>query len=271
MQREALIELGGRIGAYAWPGFLAVLATLMLGFGLAGWWLRRAPTRAASQREPDARRLALALAVGFACVLFLAAVFAQIAASLGDDRPLARFDLALSRAIGLHTPRAARTAFVWLTHLGDPALLTALCVAVALVLWRARHHNLALGWVLALAGNGVLNVSLKQVFARLRPMHDASLATVSGFSFPSGHSSGAAVGYGMLAYLAWRLLPARWHVPVFMAAAAIVFATAASRVFLQVHFASDVLAGLCSGLAWLAVCIGSLEWAAQRRRMATPR
>lgn len=268
MPSDALVGLAGRIGAYAWPGFLAVLATLVLACGLAGWRLRRTPPKGARQREPDARRLVIALAAGLACVLGLAAVFAQLAAGLGEDRPMARIDLALSRAIALHTPRGAREAFAWLTHLGDPVLLTALGTGIAVALWRARQRGFALGWVLALAGNGVLNVSLKQVFERLRPMHDPGLAAASGFSFPSGHSSGAAVGYGMLAYLAWRLLPAPWHAPAFTAAAAIVLTTAASRVFLQVHFASDVLAGLCSGLAWLAVCIGSMEWAAQRRRIA---
>ena len=92
------------------------------------------------------------------------------------------------------------------------------------------------------------------------------IVPAQGFSFPSGHSSGSMVTYGMLAYLAWRLLPPRWHVAAVMTATAVILTTAASRVFLRVHFASDVLAGLCSGGAWLVLCIASIEFA--RRRAA---
>ena len=123
---------------------------------------------------------------------------------------------------------------------------------------------LALGWLVALLGNAVLNPLLKLVFARSRPVHDPSLAqAATGFSFPSGHSSGAMVAYGMLLYVLLRVLPARWHPAAAMLAAALIVTTACSRVFLRVHFASDVAAGLLLGLSWLAVCVVSLEFARQ--------
>ena len=80
-----------------------------------------------------------------------------------------------------------------------------------------------------------------------------------GFSFPSGHSSGSVVAYGMLAYLALRLLPIRWHLPGLLATVALAFTVGASRLFLGVHFASDVIAGFASGAAWLAMCITLIE------------
>jgi undecaprenyl-diphosphatase len=121
--------------------------------------------------------------------------------------------------------------------------------------------------VIALAGNGLLNQTLKQIFGRVRPLDPEGSVLAQGFSFPSGHSAGAVVAYGMLAYLALRLLPARWHLSALLTAVALIFTVGASRLFLRVHFASDVIAGFASGTAWLALCITSIElirWRHQR-------
>ncbi|TWO68119.1 phosphatase PAP2 family protein [Caenimonas sedimenti] len=76
--------------------------------------------------------------------------------------------------------------------MGDAKTLTLVCLGVALVLIRRREHLLATAWVVALAGNGLLNNLLKQFFARERPVHDHVLdVSGEGWSFPSGHSSGA--------------------------------------------------------------------------------
>jgi membrane-associated phospholipid phosphatase len=100
-------------------------------------------------------------------------------------------------------------------------------------------------------------------------VHDNGLVSEMGFSFPSGHTAGATVAYGMLAYLALRVLPSRWHVPAVMLASALAFTIGSSRVFLQVHFASDVLAGFAWGAAWLAVCVLSVELS-RRWRLRAP-
>jgi len=113
----------------------------------------------------------------------------------------------------------------------------------------------------------LLNQTLKQIFGRVRPLQPEGFVLEQGFSFPSGHSSGSVVAYGMLAYVAVRLLPARWHLPVLLAAMALAFTVGASRMFLRVHFASDVIAGFASGAAWLAVCVTGFElarWCRQR-------
>jgi len=102
----------------------------------------------------------------------------------------------------------------------------------------------------------------------VRPLHDDGIVLAHGFSFPSGHSSGAVVAYGMLAYVAMRFVPVRWHLALVLCAVALAFSIGASRVFLRVHFASDVIAGFASGSAWLAVCIGSIELTHWYRRRA---
>ncbi|WP_337298801.1 phosphatase PAP2 family protein [Variovorax sp. CCNWLW225] len=266
MEATALVLLARQLGEHALAWFLCVFAVSVLGTGIACQLLQRRRARISSSDEPDEPRVAVGLALGFVLILAAASLVAYIASMLGDGRLLGLADQALADAIGEHVPWAALVIFSWLTHLGDAELLAPVCVVLALVLWRNAHRGLALGWVMALGGIVLLNPALKRIFARARPLHDHGLALETSFSFPSGHSAGAIVSYGMLMYLALRLLPARWHVPAAMAAAAAIVTIACSRVFLQVHFASDVVAGLLTGLAWLLVCVSSLEYARHRKR-----
>jgi membrane-associated phospholipid phosphatase len=122
------------------------------------------------------------------------------------------------------------------------------------------QRTLAVAWVLAVAGNALLNTLLKEIFERARPIHGHGVLIADGWSFPSGHSSGSVVAYGMLAYLLNRLVSADWRLPILLSAVAVAFTTGFSRVFLQVHYVSDVLAGFASGLLWLTICVGSTEW-----------
>jgi membrane-associated phospholipid phosphatase len=194
---------------------------------------------------------------------------AELAAQLNAGEILGRADQALTDALRTSVPRPALQVFAALTHLGDTATLTGLCIGIAIALIALGRCWLALGWVAAVAGNGLLNHTLKQIFARVRPLHTDSFVLEQGFSFPSGHSSGSVVTYGMLAYVALRLLPARWHLPTVLAAVGLAFTVGASRIFLRVHFASDVIAGFASGAAWLAVCVTSIELARWWRRQRT--
>jgi undecaprenyl-diphosphatase len=261
-----LIALAHAVAPHALPVFVLMLLAAVVAGGLACGGLAR--RRAALEAETEARppRLVLSLALGFAAIVSAAALFAGIAERATPTHTLGRADQVLADGIAATLPWAALRAFSVLTHLGDRAVLIAIGVGMAAwLLWR-RHTGLALGWMLALGGNAVLNPTLKNLFERARPVHDHGLAFEDGYSFPSGHSSGAMVVYGMALYLALQMLPPRWHAPAVMAAIAVVLTTACSRIFLQVHFASDVAAGLLSGGTWLAVCVASLAWAQGRTR-----
>jgi undecaprenyl-diphosphatase len=162
----------------------------------------------------------------------------------------------------------ALQVFGALTHLADTATMTVLCLVGTLVLVARGKRGLALAWLLAIAGNSILNQSLKRLIGRARPLDPEGALRVQGLSFPSGHSSGSVVVYGMLAFLALRFLPKVWHLPVLVTAMVLAFAVGISRALLRVHFASDVAAGIASGSAWLALCITSAElflrWRAHR-------
>lgn len=249
-------------GQHALPLSFVLLA-LLLATTWGVWWMLRPPAERRTQRSltPDSSKplLTLRTALGIAALLLGAGFFTVLARNLNVGLELGQADQVFADALRAHVQPAALSVFALLTHLADTAVLTGLCITVAIALFARGRPALAVGWVVAVAGNGLLNDSLKQIFARARPLHTDGLSLASGFSFPSGHSSGAVVAYGMLAYLALRLLPAKWHLPALLTAMTIAFSVGTSRLFLRVHFASDVLAGFMSGAAWLAVCIMGME------------
>ena len=198
------------------------------------------------------------LALAALPALGLWAVLAQQVATQG---PLTRWDAALTQALHTQVSTAWLHWATWPTRAGDPPVVVALTALVALGLWWRKHHLLALAWVAAVVGNALLNKGLKHLFERDRPAHWHGVVQETGYSFPSGHASGTLATYGMLAYLVLRLAPPLWHVPALLGAAWLAWMGACSRVLLQVHYASDVLAGLASGSVWLGLCIVGLRYA----------
>ncbi|HEY0877104.1 MAG TPA: phosphatase PAP2 family protein [Zeimonas sp.] len=248
------------LGVFAF-GLLLVLVGATVGWHLVGRRLRPSAPGA----QPSPMQFALLLAAGFVVLVGAAAGFAEIADEIGQGGEVAAFDEAFAAAVATNVSPATRAAFATLTRLGDTATIVALGVLVAAVLVFRGRRRLAFGWIVALAGNGLLNETLKRIFERVRPVHEPGIVAAQGWSFPSGHSSGAVVAYGLLAYVLVRALPERWHLPVVRAAAALAFTIGSSRVFVQVHFASDVVAGFLSGSAWLAICVVGFELARRYR------
>lgn len=267
---EQVLQWAGWAGQHALALFVVALVLLLV----ATWAFWRTVLRYAGPvsetRLSPMLVLALRVASGFAVILAGAAVFAELADGLDAQEALGRADEAFTRALAASVPPPVLQLFAVLTRLGDPLTLSTLCIVVAAALSLAGRRWLALAWALTVVGGGALNMLLKLVFARIRPVHDG-IVPAEGYSFPSGHSSGSVVVYGMLAYLAMRLLPPRWHVPAALAVSALAATIGASRMFLRVHYPSDVLAGFALGAAWLAVCVVSVEVTRWYRKGRTPR
>lgn len=136
------------------------------------------------------------------------------------------------------------------TFFGNNATIVTLVVLVSLGLVLRKRIGLALRVVFASGVGGILVVTLKQIFQRARPLDQ--IIAADGFSFPSGHAFAATVFYGMMVVLVWRLTDWRWARALAVALGpAIILAVGLSRVYLNVHYLSDVLAGWAIGLAWL--------------------
>jgi len=190
--------------------------------------------------------------------------FVEIADEIGADEDLGQFDAALSGALSLHASDDQLRFFATLTDLGDKRFLIPLSAAIGLLLMFRRRWFLAAAWVVATAAGGLVNTALKAIFERSRPEFLHGFAAADGWSFPSGHSSGSFIVYGLLAYLIVLQSESRWHLPVAALAMSLIVCVGFSRVILQVHYFSDVLGGYAFGAAWVAAWIAGLE--AFRRR-----
>lgn len=257
------------LGAHASAVFFATLGLLLAAVTVVWLVFKRAERGRGPTPLPPERVLILRMLVGFGIAIAAGITFAEMVEALDVSQAMGRFDLALAQALARHVSPAVLQLFALVTHLGDTSTLTVLSILVALVLLGLSQRRLALAWVLAVAGNGALNVQLKALFERVRPVREHVLeVSDTGWSFPSGHSSGSVVAYGMLAYVVMHFVPVRWQLPLLLLASTLALTVGFSRVFLQVHYLSDVLAGFASGLLWLSICISSSEWL--RLRAAKP-
>jgi undecaprenyl-diphosphatase len=149
------------------------------------------------------------------------------------------------------------------SFLGEPAGLIPLILIASAILWRASRH-----WALLLpvlmAGTGVLQLAGKWAADRPRP-------NAAPWGFPSGHVLSLAVFFGILAFLLVTLSGRhrRWRVSACLACGAAVGLVAASRIYLDMHWLSDVIGGFALGTAYLLIAIGAAQ-ALARRAAADP-
>lgn len=259
------VRLAQAIGTHAVPAWILALALLMLAVAGAVAAARRRGRSSMPARLPDrtpATRTALRRALpGLAFIAGAALTLYALSQALQPASAIGRFDQALADTLRAEVAPSTLQAVAVVTHLGDPLMLWLIAGTLVLVHGSQRAWVPAAVSALAIAGNGISGRLLKQLFERVRPLHDEALwGGASGWSFPSGHSSGAAVAYGLLAWAALRGLPARWHLPALLAAVAVAFSVGASRIVLQAHFASDVVGGWALGSAWLAAAWMGLAW-----------
>ena len=160
----------------------------------------------------------------------------------------------------------ATTVAQAVTQLGSTAVLVAVTVIAAMLLARLGRRGDAAFLVAVLAGAEALTWGLKVVFQRERPSFADPVATASSFSYPSGHALVSLAVYGGLAHVLLGSLPsARARRAGWMAAALIVAAVGFSRLYLGVHYLSDVLAGYSFAFAWLVVLVGIRQWETLQR------
>jgi undecaprenyl-diphosphatase len=227
----------------------------------ASWW-RRWLSHLAPRDRPE-----LAVLLGGLGILLLTLAFVLLAAEVfeGDTQSFDnRVLLALRRADNPSIPIGPawlRAGALDITALGSPTVLGLATLAVCGFLMLQGTARTATFVFLATTGGWLVNETLKEAFQRARPAIVPHLQTVVTLSFPSGHAMNSAAVYLTLGALTMRVADRRVTKFYCMAAAMFVtFLVGASRIFLGVHYPTDVLAGWLLGMTWALAC-----WTLERR------
>ncbi|MHB8629622.1 MAG: phosphatase PAP2 family protein [Aggregatilineales bacterium] len=214
----------------------------------------------------------LSAALLFGLVLFLlsAGAFGVLTENVVSNEAIVHFDTAVDAAIHANTsPRLVQLMFV--ASVAGSQLLVVLTVMLVLLLVSRRRWDDLILLAVAVGGEEILNTVFKFSFHRLRPVFTDPLTTGLGYSFPSGHAMASMVFYGLIAY--WLMRNSKvWaeYVLIALICLLIVAIIGFSRIYLGVHFPSDVLGGYIAGLAWLTFAISGVALVHRWRQKRHP-
>ncbi len=218
------------------------------------------------------------IAAGLLLSILFTVVFVRLTDYMTDNEHfVAPFDRQLLFFMYHHRAPALTTGAKFLAHMGSPPVIVVLAAVAALVglAWR-RVRGAAWTLPVAVIGAGVVIQGVKLVVRRPRPSFFTPILHESGFSFPSGHSLIAMVVYGLLGYFALHLCKNHAaRLAVGIVTVLVVFLIGVSRVYVGVHYPTDVLAGWTAGVPWLIACLVlhevlSRRWPASGEPVLTP-
>jgi undecaprenyl-diphosphatase len=184
------------------------------------------------------------------------AIFFGLIAILIHDRQLDLFDQTLIQFIQAFESPIITTVMRTFTFIGSGLVVACLVLIMAIFLYSVLGHRRELIFFIGvIMGSSLLNEVLKWIFHRARPtIH--RIIEAAGYSFPSGHSMAAFTLYGVLAFLLWRNLSTslkRNLIVIF--SVVMILMIGISRIYLGVHYPSDVLGGYMASGCWLAASI----------------
>lgn len=217
-------------------------------------------------RLTPGEELGLHFTVGIALMLFAAWVFGGIAEEVVEAEEITILDEWLAQWFNARATPAFTQAMMYLTHAHNTAGMLIMTTVVGMYFYLRKAPYWLLALVVSVPGGMLLNVILKQVFQRARPSLENPLLTLTTYSFPSGHTVAATLFYGLIAaYLI--CLASRWkaRLLIVLGACMMVGLVGLSRMYLGVHYLSDVLAAVAEGCGWLAVCITGVSTLRRRR------
>jgi undecaprenyl-diphosphatase len=202
----------------------------------------------------SARAGSLSLWLGGAALAF--GIFVRITRELieGD---VGAMDSAILLTVAKKRIPWLTTSAVDVTALGSITLVVLFSAFTLFVLLVLRDRMGALQLLAASVGAGILTLVTKNVIERVRPAEAQQMIIVSGFAYPSGHSVSTSALYLTIAIIAGRYVQhSGTRATIFLAVSAVVIMVGASRVYLGVHYATDVVSGISLGAAWALVLAG---------------
>jgi membrane-associated phospholipid phosphatase len=222
-------------------------------------WFRR--------RVTPGEYLGLHLTLGLLAAAGCLWIFGRLAEDVVSNDPQVSIDQTAATAThGLMTP-ALTTFFLVVTALGSMEAIALVSLVGAVVFGMWRRWLLFGTWVIAAGGSVMFILLLKAFFARPRPYFEQPMLMETYYSFPSGHAMEAVVLYGTLAYFAVLALRTwRARAAVILGTSLLVLLIGFSRMYLGVHYFSDVVAGYAAGGMWLSTCITAMEFVRRGKR-----
>lgn len=204
--------------------------------------------------------LGMHLTIGLLVIITAGWWFHEIAEDVSRDAATRVLDDSITAWFRTHATPLLTRFWRTMTFFGSVLFLTSASAIVATVLAIRRSFYRLLSFTLAVGGGALLNLTLKHLFHRQRPVLENPLVTLSSFGFPSGHTMGATIFYGVLALVITHSVrngPRR--VVVGSTAALLIALIGASRIYLGAHYFTDVIGAIAIGLAWLAFCWTGVE------------
>jgi undecaprenyl-diphosphatase len=208
----------------------------------------------------------LHLTVGVLIVLICGWCFGEIAEDVSHGDPIVQIDRQVAVWFHQHASPTVTQVARTISFFGSVGWLTAVSIGLALFLVSRRDRLNASLVALVMLGGSTLNLVLKHFFHRERPVLENPLVTLSSYGFPSGHTMGATLLYGLLALLAWKNVRNRAARLACVAGACLwILLIGLTRIYLGAHYLTDVLGALAAGLLWLVVCWTAFETFRWRR------
>ena len=223
--------------------------------------------RRANQTQTAPKIILRHIVLGVLCSIIFTVIFAQLFDFVRDSgKNVDPFDRDILNFMRHHRTHHLTQAARVLAFLGSPPVIGGLAL-VSAVTGMAWHKVRGAAWTLpvAIIGAGLIIQGVKLVIKRPRPSFFTPLLHESGYSFPSGHSLIAMVVYGLLGYFLLHLFKNTGvRLLVRVLTVLLVVAIGVSRVYVGVHYPTDVLAGWTAGVPWLITCLGLHEVLARR-------
>jgi membrane-associated phospholipid phosphatase len=205
----------------------------------------------------------------FVCLAALA-LFGEVADNIVDRNDLSLFDARFAAWLAPHRTPTTLAIANWVSHAGTIPVMWICATILIATLFRREWRAVAVGWVLLAGGGEMVEQILKRTFRRDRPANVEQWLVAGGFSFPSGHTMGAVVGYGLMTYLVlFRVRNPIARAAVIACGTAIIAAIGFSRLVLGVHYVTDVIGGFAAGAVWISLAIAAVEVERSRWRRRT--
>lgn len=210
--------------------------------------------------EPE-EYLGLHLTVGLTISVGALWLFGALTEDVLHHSAVTQFDVTILEWLHSNSSPAGMRIFEAITFLGSPLVLSILGIVIVIYFIRKRAWIFLTSWISALAGAGILDWLLKAAVQRPRPAYAVAILHGQSFSFPSGHALASLMAYGMTAYFVILLgvKKSKSRTVVICFATILIIAVGVSRLYLGVHYLTDVIAGYAAGVVWLSACITGAE------------